>query len=163
MAADFWGRISSSACAPAGIAQRPAAQGAGEGNTTTRYPLGGTVLRRREEHPHPHSLRGYRDPETQALPPPRVPLVYSKDAPGVIEIHLRSTGAPWEWQVRPVSNTRMPGAPGNPQVHLGNLQVHLMRTLLVKARLSGRYLTTGAWSGGTEHTCVNPMRYTHTR
>jgi hypothetical protein len=24
---------------------------------------------------------------------------------------LQSTGAPWEWQVRPVSNKRMPGAP----------------------------------------------------
>jgi hypothetical protein len=50
---------------------------------------------------------------------------YSKDAPGVIEIHLRSTGAPLEWQVRPVSNTRMP------EVHLAfqgrtwHLQVHL--------------------------------------
>jgi hypothetical protein len=66
----------------------------------------------------------------------------------------RSTGAPWEWQVRPVSNKRVPGAPGN--LHPGapgdlspgapgisrcawHLQVHLVRALLVKARLSGRY------------------------
>jgi hypothetical protein len=76
-------------------------------------------------------------------------------APGVIEVHLQSAGAgaPWEWQVRPVSNKRMPGAaPGDLQVRLASpgarcawhlqhvLQVHLMRALLVKkARLSGRY------------------------
>jgi hypothetical protein len=48
-------------------------------------------------------------------------------APGVIEVHLQSTGgAPceWAWQVRPVQ--------------ISGCQVHLMRTLLVKARLSGR-------------------------
>jgi hypothetical protein len=44
--------------------------------------------------------------------------------------------------VRPVSNKRMPGAPGDLQVHLGISRCawhRLMRTLLVKARLSGRY------------------------
>jgi hypothetical protein len=84
---------------------------------------------------------------------------HSKGAPGIsrcsCNFHGRTgryRGAPavhgctlWEWQVRLVSNKRMPGAPGNLQVHLGisrcawYLQVHLMRTLLVKARLSGRY------------------------
>jgi hypothetical protein len=42
----------------------------------------------------------------------------STGAPGVIEVHLQSTGAPWEWQVRPISNKRMAGAPGDLQVHL---------------------------------------------
>jgi hypothetical protein len=159
LAAGFWGCRNS---------QHPAAQGAGEGNTATRHPRGGAVLQRREEHPH--SLRGCRDPEIQALSPPRVRLVFQgcawcyrnppavhrcalgmagapcfkyaemtgepgiprahlaspcapaifTGAPGVIEVHLQSTDAPWEWQVRPVSNKRMPGAPGNlQQVHLG--------------------------------------------
>jgi hypothetical protein len=52
---------------------------------------------------------------------------YSKDAPGVIEIHLRATGAPWEWQVRPVALFQIRAC----QVHLAfqgrtwHLQVHL--------------------------------------
>jgi hypothetical protein len=37
----------------------------------------------------------------------------------LIEVHLQSTGAPWEWQVRLALNTRMPpGAPGIPRAHL---------------------------------------------
>jgi hypothetical protein len=53
----------------------------------------------------------------------------------------QSTGAPWEWQVRPVSNTRMPSAPGIPRAHLassgapaiftgasGVIEVHLQST-----------------------------------
>jgi hypothetical protein len=93
------------------------------------------------------------------LASPGAPEIFT-GASGVIEVHLQSTGAPWEWQVRPVSNKRMPGAPGNPQVHLGNLQVHLMRTLLVKARLSGRYLTTGVLksSQNCNHLLVHATR-----
>jgi hypothetical protein len=54
------------------------------------------------------------------LASPGAPAIFT-GAPGVIyiEVHLQSTGAPWEWQVRPVSNKRMPGAPGDLQVHLG--------------------------------------------
>ena len=58
-----------------------------------------------------------------------------------LEMHRRT------WQVRFFEKSTTPGAPGNLQVRLGtgiarcawHLQVHLMRTLLVKARLSGRY------------------------
>ena len=85
------------------------------------------------------------------LASPGAPAIFT-GAPGVIEVHLQSTGTPCEWQVRPVSNKRMPGAPlgiyrctwGSPGASgiarcAWHLQVHLMRTLLVKARLSGRY------------------------
>jgi hypothetical protein len=86
------------ACAPTEMDKRPAAQGVGKGNTATRHPLGGTVLRRREEHPH--SLRGCRDPETQALPPPMVPLVFQgcacryRNPPAVHRCALGMAGAP---------------------------------------------------------------------
>ena len=86
------------ACAPTEMDKRPAAQGVGKGNTATRHPLGGTVLRRREEHPH--SLRGCRDPETQALPPPMVPLVFQgcacryRNPPAVHRCALGMVGAP---------------------------------------------------------------------
>jgi hypothetical protein len=40
--------------------------------------------------------------------------VHAAFAP-VIEVHLRSTGAPLEWQVHPASNKWVPGAHG--QVH----------------------------------------------
>jgi hypothetical protein len=86
------------ACTPTEMDKRPAAQGVGKGNTATRHPLGGTVLRRREEHPH--SLRGCRDPETQALPPPMVPLVFQgcacryRNPPAVHRCALGMAGAP---------------------------------------------------------------------
>ena len=84
-------------------------------------------------------LQRFRDPGRPCLRP-WCPW-YSKDAPVVIEIHPRSTGAPWEWQVRPVSNARMPGAPDIPRAHLaspgapaiftgasGVIEVHLQST-----------------------------------
>ena len=112
--------------------------------------------RRQGKHRHPAPTRGYRFAAPRGAPAltesaaeiqrPRPCLRpwcpwYSKDAPVVIEIHPRSTGAPWEWQVRPVSNARMPGAPGIPRAHLaspgapaiftgapGVIEVHLQST-----------------------------------
>jgi hypothetical protein len=100
-------------------------------------------LRRREEHPY--SLSGCRDPEIQALPPPRVPLVFQGCAwryrsPSAVR-HSTAVRPAWEWQVRPVSNTWMPGAPDIPRAHLsspgapvifmgapGVIEVHLQST-----------------------------------
>jgi hypothetical protein len=51
--------------------------------------------------PAVHSLRGYRDPETQALPPPRMPLVFQgcawaryRNPPAVQRCALGMAGAP---------------------------------------------------------------------
>jgi hypothetical protein len=61
------------------------------------------------------------------LASPGAPAIFT-GAPGVIEVHLHSTraavrgctlGSGKQWKVRPVSNKRMPGAPGDLQVHLG--------------------------------------------
>jgi hypothetical protein len=88
------------ACAPAEIAKRPAAQGAGEGNTATRHPRGGAVLRRREEHPAlTEGLQRFRDPgpaSAQGAPGiPRMRLVLSKSTCGP-QVRLgKMAGAPY--------------------------------------------------------------------
>jgi hypothetical protein len=133
LAADFGG--ASPRAAPARRATRPTAQGAGEGNTTSRHQRGGAVLRRREEHPH--SLSGCGDPESQALPPPRAPLVFKGCAwryrsPSVVHrCALGMAGAPCFKYADVRCTWHSKGAPGisrctcnfhgcGPRVHPGN-------------------------------------------
>jgi hypothetical protein len=105
------GRISLSA--PAELPKPPAAQRTC-GGKPTNHPEGAVFFLRRCEE---HLPSGCRDQEIQALPPPRVPLVFQGCAWRYRSAPV-STGAPWECQVRPASNKRMPGAPGIPRAHL---------------------------------------------
>jgi hypothetical protein len=110
-------------------AQRCAAQGAGEGNTTTQHPRGGAVLRRREEHP-------LTDPEIAPGPAsgiPRMRLALSKSTCGPqvrpgngrcallqirrCQVHLVFQGRTWHLQVHLQFHGRTGRYRGAPAVH----------------------------------------------
>jgi hypothetical protein len=105
---------------------------------------GGAVLWRREGE-HPHSLSGCGDPEIQALPPPRVPLVFkgcawriSKSICCGPQVHpgdgrcalFQISGCQVHLGISRCT-CESPGAPGISRC-AWHLQVHLVRTLLVK-------------------------------
>jgi hypothetical protein len=67
--------------------------------------------------------------------------VHAAFAP-VIEVHLRSTGAPLEWQVHPASNKWVPGAHG---------QVHFCIS-----RFAWWGIPHSSWPGAIPNTCRLP-------